>query len=161
MKCANRRNALDIGCGTGIPIGKIISDHGFSLTGIDSSQLMIDEFKKNLPGAIGICKDITECEVTKYYDFIVSWGCIFHLNYDQQKRILQIVASQLQAGGVFPFTANNTRGTCAGTMFGKEFTYYSLDRDDYIECLKLYGVVLEWDDFDKSNNYTYCFSKQR
>ena len=35
-------SVLDVGCGAGDPISRYWSDHGFSVTGIDSSESMIE-----------------------------------------------------------------------------------------------------------------------
>lgn len=40
---------LDIGCGTGLPIGRELVRRGFNLTGVDGTPRMLSLFHKNLP----------------------------------------------------------------------------------------------------------------
>jgi len=49
---------LDIGCGTGEPIAKFFIDHGYSATGIDASQKMIDLCLKRFPENIFFVADM-------------------------------------------------------------------------------------------------------
>jgi 2-polyprenyl-3-methyl-5-hydroxy-6-metoxy-1,4-benzoquinol methylase len=39
--CQNRRNALDVGCGSGGRIFRLLAEHGFRINGIDASGEMI------------------------------------------------------------------------------------------------------------------------
>jgi len=34
-------HVLDLGCGTGVPIARYLIDHGFRVTGVDSSHAML------------------------------------------------------------------------------------------------------------------------
>jgi trans-aconitate methyltransferase len=40
---------LDLGCGSGAPLGRYFVDCGLSVTGLDSAPEMIALFEKNLP----------------------------------------------------------------------------------------------------------------
>jgi len=63
---------LDLGCGTGIPIGKRLQDAGLNITGVDVSDEMIKEFKKNLPGSSSVKIPMTEINWAEEFDGIVS-----------------------------------------------------------------------------------------
>ena len=43
------RVAVDLGCGTGRPIGEYILERGFLLTGIDQSARMLELARQRLP----------------------------------------------------------------------------------------------------------------
>jgi SAM-dependent methyltransferase len=54
---------LDLGCGTGVPIARYLIDHGFRVTGVDSSAAMLALAKRHCPGAELILMDMTELEL--------------------------------------------------------------------------------------------------
>jgi 2-polyprenyl-3-methyl-5-hydroxy-6-metoxy-1,4-benzoquinol methylase len=42
-------SVLDIGCAAGEPVATFLIQHGYSVTGVDSSRAMIELFRKRLP----------------------------------------------------------------------------------------------------------------
>ncbi len=63
---------LDLGCGTGIPIGKKLQNAGLNIIGVDVSDEMIKEFQKNLPGSSSFRMPMTEINWKEEFDGIVS-----------------------------------------------------------------------------------------
>jgi predicted TPR repeat methyltransferase len=63
---------LDIGCGTGIPVSKIIHDAGLKVTGIDISEEMVVKFKENLPQASCYRMPMTQINWESKFDGVVS-----------------------------------------------------------------------------------------
>ncbi len=52
-------HVLDAGCGAGIPISQILSEH-FRITGVDFSEAQVELAKKNVPDAEFLCEDMTK-----------------------------------------------------------------------------------------------------
>src|SRR5205085_1531031 len=53
---------LDLGCGTGKPIAKHITGHGFRVVGVDQSKALLDIAKTVVPEAELIHADMIEIE---------------------------------------------------------------------------------------------------
>lgn len=68
----NSGKILDLGCGAGIPIGKKLQNAGFNITGVDVSDEMINEFKKNLPDSSSFRMPMTEINWNEEFNGIVS-----------------------------------------------------------------------------------------
>ncbi|HAZ37954.1 MAG TPA: SAM-dependent methyltransferase [Clostridiaceae bacterium] len=83
----NGSNVLDIGFGTGILTTKLYND-GYSITGIDFSNNMIDIAKRKMPNATLISWDFSKGlpdEIkNSHFDYIISTYAIHHLT-DKKK----------------------------------------------------------------------------
>jgi 2-polyprenyl-3-methyl-5-hydroxy-6-metoxy-1,4-benzoquinol methylase len=70
--------ALDIGCGTGIPVSKILIDEGMKVYGIDASPSMVKTFQENFPGVPVACEAAEDSLFfNRRFDAIISWGYYF------------------------------------------------------------------------------------
>ncbi|MGV8135743.1 MAG: class I SAM-dependent methyltransferase [Mangrovibacterium sp.] len=69
---------LDLGCGTGIPISKVLIDAGMIVYGIDASPTLINEFRRNFPNNPVACEPAENSSFfTCKFDAIISWGIDF------------------------------------------------------------------------------------
>ncbi|MEE8571524.1 MAG: class I SAM-dependent methyltransferase, partial [Candidatus Bathyarchaeia archaeon] len=55
-------DVLDLGCGAGVPVTKLLFDSGFNVTGIDFSESMLNLATKNVPEAQFIKKNMTDVD---------------------------------------------------------------------------------------------------
>ena len=71
-------HVLDVGCGTGL-VSYNLLPIARSITGIDTSQKMVEEFnsKSNSPDVRAFCKRLEECE--RHFDLIVSSMTLHHI----------------------------------------------------------------------------------
>ncbi|HEY9282835.1 MAG TPA: class I SAM-dependent methyltransferase [Pyrinomonadaceae bacterium] len=146
--CANKGNALDVGCGSGGRIIDALLDAGFRVTGIDVSGAMLGYARRRHPGARFIAGDICEWGPADRYDLIVAWDSIFHVPHAEQRRVVAKLCDALAGGGVLLFTAGGVDGEITGRMQGEEFYYSSLAEDEYLRTLKGRGckcVLMERD----------------
>lgn len=74
-------NVLEIGCGTGELIANI---NGHTKTGIDFSELMIEEAKKQFPSVNFICMSAEDLSLDKKFDVIILSNLIGYLLDIQQ-----------------------------------------------------------------------------
>jgi len=100
----NRRNALDIGCGSSGRIIDLLTGHGFTAEGLDVSEKMLELAKKRHPDTTFHYADITNWEFAKEYDFISAWDSIWHLPLADQEKVLTKILRGLSSGGVCIFT---------------------------------------------------------
>jgi len=100
----NRRNALDIGCGSSGRIIDLLIGHGFIVEGLDVSDRMIELAKKRHPDTRFHYADIVNWEFTTKYDLISAWDSIWHLPLANQEAVLAKILQGLTSGGVCIFT---------------------------------------------------------
>lgn len=128
---------LDVGCGTGYPIDKYLSDNGYLVKGIDISEKMIEKARLlNLQNA-----DFEQCDFLSYqnaeqFDAIIAFDSLWHIPVDRQPEIYKKAATILKSGGHFLFTHGNRTDTCEGEMFGEKFYYAALDEGRLTELLR-------------------------
>lgn len=64
-------SVLDLGCGSGVPIGRHLVDRGVSLTGVDASPELISIARKHVREADWIVADMRVCNWRD--DFTAFW----------------------------------------------------------------------------------------
>jgi len=99
-------SVLDLGCGTGIPISKVLIDAGMTVYGVDASAAMVKEFQQNFPKVSVACEAVEDSPFFDLqFDAIIAWGLMFLLPEDVQEKVILKAAGALHAGGKFLFTA--------------------------------------------------------
>lgn len=101
---------IDLGCGTGFPITKVLVDERLTVYGVDASPSLVAAFRHNLPEVPVACESVVESSFfNRMFDGVVAWGLIFLLQPDEQRQLIQSVAKILVPGGRLLFTSS--RGT--------------------------------------------------
>ena len=101
---------LDLGCGSGMPITKVLVDEGLNVYAVDASPSFVQAFRNNLPEIPVACEAVEDSLFFgRMFDGVVAWGLIFLLRAEEQRRLIQRVAAILVPGGRLLFTS------CAGT----------------------------------------------
>jgi len=145
---ANRRKALDVGCGSGGRVITALIGAGYQVVGIDVSARMLRLARRRHPDSQFIHADICEWLPPEQYDVIIAWDSIFHAPYTEQRRVVGKLCDALAPGGAILFTAGGVDGEITGEMCGRNFYYSSLVEGEYLEVLKERGckcVLLERD----------------
>ena len=99
-KLPPRAKVLDVGCGTGKPVGSLLAEAGFEVHGIDVSSAMVDLAKKNVKGTF------TNVSMSDYkppysFDAIVCIFSLFQVPFQEVRRYLANFASWLRPHGIF------------------------------------------------------------
>src|SRR5437762_3280369 len=69
---------LDLGCGTGIPVSKILIDAGMIVYGVDASPTIAKAFHQNFPSMPIACETMEESLFfDRKFDGIIASGLIF------------------------------------------------------------------------------------
>jgi SAM-dependent methyltransferase len=101
---------IDLGCGTGLPITKVLVDEGLTVYAVDASPSLVAAFQRNLPEVPVACESVVESSFfNRTFDGVVAWGLIFLLQPEEQRQLIRRVADILLPGGRFLFTSS--RGT--------------------------------------------------
>src|SRR5207244_2211316 len=70
---------LDLGCGNGIPVSRLLLDAGFAVTGADISPVQIARAQAALPDGRFLCADMTELTFApETFAAIISFYAIIH-----------------------------------------------------------------------------------
>ena len=159
-------SVLDVGCGNGLPLTRVLIDHGCQVVGVDSSPNMLARFAANFPAVPAICAPIQACDLNgRMFDAAIAWGVMFHLPLAEQVKTIAKVASVLKTGGLFLFTSGDEERGMDGEPFegepmnGVRFFYYSFTKDGYRDVLREYGLTLEETHIDKGQNMYYLARK--
>jgi SAM-dependent methyltransferase len=98
---------IDLGCGTGFPITKVLVDEGLNVYGVDASPSLVAAFRDNLPQVPVACESVVESSFfNRTFDGVVAWGLIFLLQPQEQRHLIQSVADILLPGGRLLFTSS-------------------------------------------------------
>ncbi len=134
---------LDIGCGSGDPIAKYLIEKNLNVTGVDYSQGMIDQCYKRFPGHEWLRVDMRNLNLDKQFDGIIAWNSFFHLNHEDQMKVLNVFEKHLKPHGVLMFTAGPERGEIPGFVNDNQVYHWSLSLEEYQKGLSKSGFKLE------------------
>ena len=90
---------LDVGCGPGIPIAKLLVDIGFDVTGLDFAEEMIALARKNAPGASFVCASVTDMSYEDSFDGVVASYSLLCLDPVRFCQAAKKIATALKPGG--------------------------------------------------------------
>jgi len=98
----SKKNALDIGCGTGKYMA-YLRGHGFTTDGIDSSETAVKMTLATIPDASAKVADMFSFEIPAHtYDLILSISTIHHGTKDKVATLIQcIYDSLIDKGWIF------------------------------------------------------------
>ena len=145
---------LDIGCGTGYPITKYLSDNGFSIIGIDISENMLQKVnEKDIKNAVFYLCDFFRHKPNEIYDGIIAYDSFFHFPKEKQNKIYKKLSNWLNIGGYILFTHGKENNEIKGNMFGKIFYYSSLGTKEVHKLLIESGfeIVLSIENYKEEN----------
>ena len=97
---------LDLGCGTGIPVTKILIEAGLNAYAIDASPRMVEDFRQHFPNVPIACEPVERSQFfDRRFDGIISVGLMFLLSEAVQRALIPKMAAALNPGGRLLFTA--------------------------------------------------------
>lgn len=154
----HRSHVLDLGCGTGIPISKVLMDEGLTVYGIDASPTLLNTFQQNFPNVPAVCEAVEESPFfNRQFDAIVAWGLIFLLSEEAQKKVILKSAHALNTGGKFLFTAPLQETEWKDIMTGH--VSQSMGKEKYLEILSASGFGLVDTFEDEGGNHYFSTVK--
>jgi SAM-dependent methyltransferase len=122
---------LDIGCGSGQPIARYLSDRGHAVTGIDAAPEMITLFRSNLPEAQAEVTDMRSLKLDRRFGGLVAWDSFFHLPAAHQRRMFPVFREHAEPRAPLLFTSGPAAGEAVGSFAGEPLYHASLDADEY------------------------------
>jgi len=145
---------LDLGCGTGIPLAKVLVDEGMVVYGVDASPTLVKAFQQNFPSTVVACESVEDSSFfNRKFDGIIAWGLLFLLSKEAQARVIQKVANALHTGGKLLFTAPNQATEWEDILTGR--LSVSLGAEKYDELLSDAGLSLMEGFEDEGENHYF------
>lgn len=149
---------LDLGCGTGIPLSKVLVEEGMTVYGLDASPAMIETFQGNFPDAPVICEAIEDSLFFgRKFDGIIAWGLVFLLPECKQAELFKRVADAILSGGKLLFTAPDQPASWEDRMTGQ--VSVSLGAERYGQLLLSAGFTSIEGFEGEGGNYHYSATK--
>lgn len=126
---------LDLGCGSAQPIAAYLIEQGHCVTGIDSSDVMIEMAQQHFPKQCWIEADMRSVKLDETFQGILAWDSFFHLTpHDQRQMFIQFARFSAK-GTVLMFTSGFSHGEVIGDMFGEALYHASLAPEEYTKLL--------------------------
>jgi 2-polyprenyl-3-methyl-5-hydroxy-6-metoxy-1,4-benzoquinol methylase len=122
---------LDLGCGTGAPLARDLTDGGFNVTGVDAAPAMIAICRDRYPEGTWIEADMRSLALDRRYDAIIAWDSFFHLDQDEQRAMFPTFQRHITPCGLLLFTSGPEAGAAIGAMYGEQLFHASLAPDEY------------------------------
>lgn len=147
-------DVIEIACGGGLPVTKVLIDTGLNVWAIDSSPTLVSKFQERFPHTPVECSSALESHFfNKKYNAAISIGLIFLLNQETQISIIKRVSEILHTGGNFLFTAPLETGTWEDICTGH--TCISLGQVAYENalCESGFRILGHHEDSGKNNYY--------
>jgi trans-aconitate methyltransferase len=125
------RTVLDIGCGTGVPIGQYVIEQGCQVSGVDTSSAMIELCVDRFPEHQWHIGDMRGLTLGHMFGGILAWDSFFHLPEADQRRMFPIFKQHAAPGAVLMFTSGPSAGEQIGSCQGEPLYHASLDSAEY------------------------------
>jgi len=137
---------LDAGCGAGLPISQMLSEH-FDVTGVDFSEAQIKLAKKHVPKANFICQDMTKLDFPENtFDGICSYYAIIHIPREEHQSLLANFYRMLKPSGValLCLGAEHLIDDIDENYLGTRMYWSHYDTETYLKMLKDCGFSIIW-----------------
>ncbi len=160
------KTALDIGCGSGGRLIRLMEHREIAVTGIDLSGEMLRLARGNHPDSAFYQIDFRAFTSKERFDVVLAWDSLFHLPSAEQEAAIQKMCALLNPGGIMLYTFGDAvgdheslsflqeDGTQAGTLKNDLFPYGSIGINGNLSAMLKGGctpVHLELDQFPQKH----------
>lgn len=139
------KDILDLGCGTGLPFDKYLTENGYRVTGVDIAEKHVKKARENVPEAEFIQGDFFENEFKKNsFDAIVSFYAIFHIPREEHSKILEKIRYWLKDEGLILITlgAEDELDDMEGEIGGENMRWSSYSAEENKKLLDKTGFEI-------------------
>ena len=157
---ASARSVLDLGCGNGFPIATSLRQEVDEYVGVDSSEILLAEFKENVPNAKSVHSKLELLDLgNSLFDLVFSYGVIFHLRPQDQLTALTNAVSFIAPGGLLVFNSGSDPGSGTGNVAGYDIDHWSIGDKKYVEHLEGLGLKYLGNKMGEGQNLFFIFSR--
>jgi SAM-dependent methyltransferase len=147
-------SVLEIGCGNGIPITRVLIDAGLNVLAVDASPKMVSAFRENFPDTPVLCQAAEQLhDLDQRFDAAIAWGLLFLLTPETQKTVIRNIGNALNNGGRFLFTSPKQAVAWTDIRTGRESV--SLGKSEYQSLLSAADLLLAAEYEDEGSNHYF------
>ena len=133
---------LDIGCGSGAPVGARLVELGHPLTGVDAAEPLIAAARTAMPTQTWAVADMRALDLGRRFDGLIAWHSLFHLSQADQRRMFAVFGRHANPGAVLMFTSGPRAGVALGRFEGEVLHHASLSAAAYRALLAAEGFAV-------------------
>ena len=149
---------VDMGCGTGFPVTKILTEVGLQVYAVDAAANMVALVRQHFPEVTVACEAVEESVFfNRTFDGIISIGVMFLLSEADQRLFIQKMAAALKPGGKLLFTAPLEKVTWKDVL--TQLPSQSLGAEVYRNLLVTAGLSIGEEFEDEGGNHYYAANK--
>ena len=149
-----RAAVIDLGCGSGIPITKILVEEGLDVYAIDAAPSLVAAFQDNFPHVPVACESVLDSLFSeRRFEGAIAWGLMFLLLPEEQRQLIRNIADILVPGGRLLFTSEAEPIVWNDAMTGRESR--SLGAAEYRALLASSGLSVGSEYEDEGQNYYF------
>lgn len=132
-----KAKVLDVGCGIGIPVARFFVDYGFSVTGIDISERMVELAKQNVPKVEFFQYDMNELVFPdNAFHCITAVYSLFHVPREKHFSILKSFHRMLKQEGILFFCVGHLGGDDTDEFLGEEMFWSNYPPERTLSLVK-------------------------
>ena len=144
---------LDLGCGSGLPITKVLVEAGLSAYGVDAAPSYVEAFRRNFPDVPVVCEAVEDSTFfNRKFDGVLSWGLMFLLLPDTQRQLIERIGDIVVPGGRVLFTSPSKPLVWNDAM--TEMESRSLGSEEYRRLLSAAGFV-DIQEYERETNHYF------
>jgi SAM-dependent methyltransferase len=141
-----KAKVLDIGCGGGVPILKMMLKNGFIAVGIDFSKSMLEIAKKNVPNAELIYGDITKADFeSNSFDGIISSYATIHIHRSLHSSLYNNIHNWLKPGGIMLVIIGRTEWEEIEDFYGVDMAWSHPAPAESLQMMRNSGFEVVFD----------------
>lgn len=127
---------LDLGCGMAEPVTEYLIKKGYTVTGVEGSQKLMNMACNRYPKTEFIHADMRLIDLNRKFDAIILWHSFFHLPWQDQRKMFSLFAKHLKSGGILLFTSGSEEGEVWSNNGGIDLYHASLSMAEYKQLLQ-------------------------
>src|SRR5262249_13183567 len=145
---------IDVGCGSGLPLTKILVSEGLNVYAIDAAPSLVEAFRHNLPETPVACESVEDSSFfNRRFDGVLAWGLLFLLQPEAQRSLIRRVADILVPGARLLFTSPAEEVVWNDAMTGLESR--SLGAPEYRRLLSAASISVSREYEDEGQNHYF------
>ena len=121
---ARASHVLDLGCGGGEPVARLLLEDGMQVTGVDTSSEMIALARERMPAQEWIVCDMRRLALDRRFDGILAWDSYFHLTHEAQRAMFAVFDAHAKDNAVLLFNTGPEHGEGTSTFTFKDEPLY-------------------------------------
>jgi cyclopropane fatty-acyl-phospholipid synthase-like methyltransferase len=139
---------LDLGCGAGVPAARMLADEGFSVTGLDVSEVQIARARTLVPEANFVEGDMATWQpALGTFDAIVCLYALIHVPIADQRTLIPRLADWLTPGGYLLAIVGHVQWAGVEDYMGAPMFWEHADEATYVAWLEEAGFTVHWQRF--------------